>query len=227
MNVDINTLTPIMSVVLPPLELVFEEIAPELKPPDVAFWDGRDGNFSTLLSPGSVYIVPLDLDIYCSQGYPGVVKYPSLPSQNICTGEVNEDGPEVEKGVSEVEKVDLEADRLVAEFLKLERSRPLVEVNSFDHSQVLDVSRLYGNAILFGHDPCPRIVSVEFSPPNVAVEYLRDEGGATASWITQFNPFLWDEMAGGNRSLLELRRFSSWGAMLACCRHQRNQRLVN
>ena len=124
----------------------------------------------------------------------------------------------------EPDPADIEAERLVSEALAVGRSPDPPEV-VYRRRDGLDISRLYSNEVLFGHDPTPGIVAVDFTDPNIITEYLRDENGATVSRSVRFLPFLWDEMID-NPTLLQARRFPSWVAMCRNYTRGRNQRVL-
>ena len=77
------------------------------------------------------------------------------------------------------------------------------------------------NAILFGSDPTPRIVSVELTGENQVTLYLRPEGGAdTVAQTDSFRPFIWvageqegieSEPLAGGLPFNRLIHCSGWG----------------
>ncbi len=82
--------------------------------------------------------------------------------------------------------------------------------------------RLLDNPALFGHDPEPGIVAVEFDPTGAALVYRREPDGATTMTPHAFAPYAWSsESTGGALALAGglplafLRRFESWSALQA------------
>jgi DNA polymerase elongation subunit (family B) len=89
----------------------------------------------------------------------------------------------------------------------------------------LNITNLYGNAILFGHDGFERLVAVEFAEPNIVTLYRREPSGETVTDTARFTPFLWEESAA-DRSKLLPRRFSSWAAMRKARIRTLNQKVI-
>ena len=85
--------------------------------------------------------------------------------------------------------VDIEAERRVVAAL----NAPAPLDGAHKDVEGLDISRMYGNTTLFGHDPMEGIVSVEFTDPNLIIVYRRDAAGAMLQQTTRLKPFLWDQ----------------------------------
>ena len=70
------------------------------------------------------------------------------------------------------------------------------------------------NQQLFGFDPTPGIVAVEFSEPNLAQVFIRQPDGSTTCEAVPFSPFLWTSETGGPLSgdlpLNHTESFASW-----------------
>lgn len=75
------------------------------------------------------------------------------------------------------------------------------------------------NQQLFGFDPTPGIVAVEFAEPNLALVFVRQPDGSTRCDTVPFLPFLWTSEPGGsltgNHPLNHTESFSSWTAFQA------------
>lgn len=75
------------------------------------------------------------------------------------------------------------------------------------------------NQQLFGFDPTPGIVAVEFAEPNRAQIYLRHADGSTQMREESFSPFLWNDTEGeplaGGLPFSRLLRLPDWNALQA------------
>ena len=81
------------------------------------------------------------------------------------------------------------------------------------------------NALLFGHDPEPGIVAVDFDGVSDVTIYSRQGDGTTTSRVEKFRPFFWAagapaapigaevEVLGGGLAFDHLIRFGSWGEL--------------
>ena len=69
------------------------------------------------------------------------------------------------------------------------------------------------NELLFGFDPAPGIVAVEFSPPNSVQIYTRSPAdGRTFRHRETFMPFLWEQNGTGPNMVVYY--FGSWRRFL-------------
>jgi DNA polymerase, archaea type len=78
---------------------------------------------------------------------------------------------------------------------------------------------LTDNEQLFGADPTPGIVAVDFAEPSTARVFLRQPDGSTVAREEQFAPFLWNAATGnvlaGGLALNRRESFPSWAAQQA------------
>jgi hypothetical protein len=83
---------------------------------------------------------------------------------NVPRPEPEPEDSDVEELPEEPDPVDIEAERLVSEALAAGRYPEPPEAVSSPIGG-LDISQLYSNEVLFGHDPTPGIVAVDFTDP--------------------------------------------------------------
>ncbi len=75
------------------------------------------------------------------------------------------------------------------------------------------------NQQLFGFDPTPGIVAVEFADPDAVDVYLRQSDGSTEVRRETFSPFLWNASEGeeldGDLPFSHPARFLDWSSQQA------------